>query len=77
MNPIWIQLIISEGLPLAYEIWKVFAGNTEPTEADWQKLLAIAGKTEQQYVDEAAASAVILPPTPPEQTPGTPVPPAP
>jgi len=52
-----IPLIATHGLPWVYEFWKIIRGKTEPTEEDWQKLLAISQKPLSQYIAEAQARA--------------------
>lgn len=70
----WLLIIAQYGIPTAYEIWKTLSNKNEPTEEDWQKLLAIASKTEKQYVDEAKAAFT---PSPiPDPQPPTPLPPS-
>lgn len=44
------QLIISVGLPAAEAIWKKAAAGTDPTQADWDEIKAMAA---QKAVDRA------------------------
>lgn len=54
MNP-WILLIAQHGIPLAYKIWAEWRDKTEPTQEDWNGLLALVNKTDEQYTAEELA----------------------
>lgn len=69
MNP-WIILIIQYGIPTAFKIWQEWKNKTEPTEEDWQKLLTLAKKTTEQYLNELSA----IPGPPPVAPPPGPLP---
>ncbi len=54
-----IQLIISEGIPAAYKIWQLASSGKDPTEADWQALLALEGKTALDQLKASLTAAGI------------------
>ena len=60
MSPSWLialQLITRYGIPAAHQIWATAKNSNEPTDADWERLKAIAQKSYQEYIDEAIARA--------------------
>ena len=49
---LWIQLLITYGIPDAYKIYQVVKSWTdgkEPTPEDWKSLLALVGKKIEDY----------------------------
>ncbi len=52
---ILIPLIAKYGIPWAYEFWQTISQHPAPTAEAWDKLLALANKTEEQYLTEARA----------------------
>jgi hypothetical protein len=53
MNAMWITLITRYGIPFAYQLWQDWRTKADPTEEDWQRLLALSAKTAAQYKEEA------------------------
>ena len=59
MNPL-IAATILEVLKLGTDLWRRHAGKPEgwePSDADWDELQGMAGKTAEQYKAEATALA--------------------
>lgn len=48
-----IPIIVREGIPAAYKLWSLAKQKGEPTDADWQELLALSRKTHDEYIAEA------------------------
>lgn len=59
------QLIASYGIPYAFQIWKIITRNADPTQKDWDDLLALSQKPLDTYIDEARFRAGLPPLTPP------------
>jgi ribosomal protein L12E/L44/L45/RPP1/RPP2 len=75
-----LPLLAKFGIDATYRIYQITQEHPEPNDAAWAKLLALSGKTVDQYVAEAqarlpAAAAPPTPPAPPEPAPA-PAPPA-
>lgn len=63
----WIQLaqlIIQVGLPVAEQIWKNATSGKEPTQADWDVLMALSAETPKSRILAAAARAGLAPDDP-------------
>jgi len=60
-----VQLILQLGIPIAEQIWKMFAtpGYT-PTQTDWDTLKALSAKTARTRMLEALAANGIDPTSP-------------
>ena len=50
-----LPIIAQYGLPVAEKIWLLTTKKTDPTQADWDELKALAQKTSADYLAEAAA----------------------
>ena len=46
---IWVTLIAQYGIPAAYQIWADWRNNDNPTQAEWEKLLKLVGKSLEDY----------------------------
>lgn len=46
---IWVNLIAQYGIPAAYKIWADWKDKSEPTQADWDALLKLVGKSLEDY----------------------------
>lgn len=60
--PTWAiiaQLVITEGLPLAEAIWKKWTTGTPPTQADFDELRALAGRTAKDRMKAQLTAAGI------------------
>lgn len=67
----WADLapvIARYGIELAYELWKLAAAGGQPTDADWQSLIALARKPMEEYLTEARARAGLAVPAQVEPT---------
>jgi hypothetical protein len=65
MNNMWITLlpiIAKYGTEFAYKLWGNIKTNKEPTEADWQELIALSNKSYTDYLNEAQARLLNKPP---------------
>lgn len=61
MNP-WIPIIAQYGMDFAIQLAGLLKGTPDPTPDDFTALKVKYGtKTEQQYVDEAAKAAGLVP----------------
>lgn len=49
-----IQLIITQGLPLAQALWKKVSSGKEVTQEDWNELDAIAAQTPMSHLQAVA-----------------------
>lgn len=45
-----IPIIAREGILVAAKLWQLFQTKAEPTQADWDELLALSRKTYDDYV---------------------------
>jgi len=54
-----IPLIIQYGLPFAEKIWVLWSSKTDPTQADWDSLKALAAQTPVTQMQAALMRAGI------------------
>lgn len=54
-----VKLIISEGIPAAYKLWQLVTAGKDPTEEDWQALLALEAQTAADQMKAAIVRAGI------------------
>ncbi len=52
-----IPLIARYGIEWSYEFWKTIQNKEQPTEADWQSLIALANKPMVSYLEDAEMRA--------------------
>lgn len=50
-----IPVMVKYGVEFAYQLWANIKSDKEPTQEDWDKLLALSTKTYDDYVNEALA----------------------
>lgn len=55
------QLVLTNGVQLAYVLWQKWSTGNPPTQADWDEILLVAGKTSEQYFIDALNRANISP----------------
>lgn len=52
---VWLNLIITQGIPAAHKIWQLTQSKDAPTEEDWIALETLAQKRAEDYLAEARA----------------------
>lgn len=60
----WAQLaplIAQHGIPWAYQFWLITTQHPDPTDAAWEKLLALSQKPLLEYINEARAKIGLAP----------------
>jgi hypothetical protein len=48
-----LQVLLKYGIPVAEQVWKMFSGTGQPTQADWDTLRALGEKTGKQQLKDA------------------------
>jgi hypothetical protein len=59
-----VTLIISQGIPVAEKLWKLWSNNAAPTQADWDALLALGKVSARQNMMLALARNGVDPTSP-------------